>query len=81
MILNSRRRRHLNFQLSTLNFQLCSIAAARNDMKEEDRATMVVGLKADKKVKMGMITEVKKELRRAEAFKISYVSTEKPKEE
>jgi biopolymer transport protein ExbD len=56
------------------------VAAARDDMKEEDRAAMVVALKADEEVKMGMITDVKKELRRAEAFKISYVSKEKKTE-
>ena len=44
--------------------------------KKEAGNTMVVALKADREVRMGLITDVKTELRRAEALKISYVSTE-----
>ena len=54
------------------------IDGARDAKKnEEDRAKMVVALKADREVRMGLITDVKTELRRAEALKISYVSTNK----
>jgi biopolymer transport protein ExbD len=48
------------------------IAAERDNTPDA-----VVGLKADEKVKMGMITDVKTELRKAGALKISYVSKEK----
>ena len=57
------------------------IAAARDSKSEADRGKMVVALKADREVRMGLITDVKTELRRAEALKISYVSTEKKAEE
>ena len=52
------------------------IAAERDNTPDA-----VVGLKADKNVKMGMVTDVKTELRKAGALKISYVSTEKKAQE
>ena len=39
---------------------------------EVDRQKMTVSLKADEKTKMGIITEIKTELRKAEALKINY---------
>lgn len=50
------------------------IAAERDKLSESDRAAMTVCLKADQNVKMGIITEVKQELRRANALKISYAA-------
>ena len=35
---------------------------------------MTVCLKADKDTRMGIITDIKQELRKAEAYKISYAS-------
>jgi biopolymer transport protein ExbD len=43
----------------------------------EGGPNMVVALKADKEVRMGLITDVKTELRRAQALKISYVAKDK----
>ena len=52
------------------------IAAEREQLSEADRAFMTVSIKADRYTKMGIITDVKQELRRANALKISYASRE-----
>lgn len=50
------------------------ISAERDKLSENDRAAMTVCLKADNSTKMGIITDVKQELRRANALKISYAA-------
>ncbi len=52
------------------------IAAEREQMDEADRIFMTVSIKADRYTKMGIITDVKQELRRANALKISYSALE-----
>ncbi|MBO4428166.1 MAG: biopolymer transporter ExbD [Bacteroidales bacterium] len=49
-----------------------SIAAERESKSEQDRAFMTVCIKADRDVRMGIITDVKQELRRCSALKIMY---------
>lgn len=44
----------------------------REAIMEAERSQMTVSIKADEEVKMGLITDVKQELRRAEALKINY---------
>lgn len=51
------------------------IAAERDQLNEADRSQMTVCIKSDQFTKMGMITDVKQELRRANALKISYAAT------
>ena len=48
------------------------IAAEREQRSEADRPKMTVSLKVDKEVKMGIVTEIKQELRKASALKINY---------
>ncbi len=48
------------------------IAAERESKSEADRALMTINIKADQDVRMGIITEVKQELRRCSALKIMY---------
>ena len=48
------------------------IAAEREKLDENDRPKMTVSIKADKNVEMGIITDVKQELRKASALKINY---------
>ena len=43
------------------------VAAERDKLNESDRAAMTICLKADQSTKMGIITDVKQELRRANA--------------
>ena len=51
------------------------VAAERDKLSEVDKASMTVCLKADESTKMGVITDVKQELRRANALKISYAAS------
>lgn len=48
------------------------IAAERESLKEADRPKMTVSLKVDGDTEMGIVTDVKQELRRASALKINY---------
>ncbi|MFI3288350.1 MAG: biopolymer transporter ExbD [Rikenellaceae bacterium] len=50
------------------------IAAERDKLDERDRSGMTVSLKADDKTKMGIITDIKQELRRANSLLISYAA-------
>lgn len=51
------------------------VAAEREKLAEADRAAMTTCLKADQNTKMGIVTDVKQELRRANALKISYAAS------
>ncbi|GAB1474736.1 biopolymer transporter ExbD [Bacteroidota bacterium] len=48
------------------------IAAERETKSEADRQFMTVSIKADENVRMGIITDIKQELRRTSALKIMY---------
>ena len=48
------------------------VAAERENLSEADRTFMTVVIKADENVRMGIITDVKQELRRCSALKIMY---------
>ncbi|MDR2585359.1 MAG: biopolymer transporter ExbD [Prevotellaceae bacterium] len=50
------------------------IAAEREARSEADRPFMTVSLKVDQNVRMGIVTDVKQELRRCSALKIMYSS-------
>lgn len=53
------------------------IAAERESMSEGDRPQMVVAIKGDENVRMGIITDIKQELRRCSALQIMYVARTK----
>ncbi|MBR1922978.1 MAG: biopolymer transporter ExbD [Paludibacteraceae bacterium] len=46
-------------------------------MNEQDRGLMTVSIKADKETRMGVISDIKQELRRVSALKISYAATQR----
>ena len=48
------------------------VAAERESHSEQDRQFMSVSIRADQDVRMGIITDVKQELRRCSALKILY---------
>lgn len=50
------------------------ISSEREKMSEIDRNKMSVSLKADGDVDMGIVTDVKQELRKASALKLNYAS-------
>ena len=47
----------------------------RRHMASDDQEAMTVVIKADRQAPMGVITEVKQQLRRAEAYNVSYSAT------
>jgi biopolymer transport protein ExbD len=50
------------------------VASERDKLSEADRQAMTVMIKADKSTRMGMIADVKMQLRIANALKISYAA-------
>ncbi len=68
-------RIQLNDSYKTTKDILDFVAAERDKLNESDRAAMTICLKADVATKMGTVTDVKQELRRANALKISYAAS------
>ncbi|MBN2349878.1 MAG: biopolymer transporter ExbD [Bacteroidales bacterium] len=48
------------------------VSSERDKMSENDQKRMTVSLKVDQDVEMGIVTDVKQELRKASALKINY---------
>ena len=67
-------RLQLNDSFKTVDDIRDFIAAERDAMSEADRQLMTVSIKADQDVRMGIITDVKQELRRCSALKIMYAA-------
>ncbi|MEN8120169.1 MAG: biopolymer transporter ExbD [Bacteroidota bacterium] len=65
-------RLQLNDELSQVSDIIPYISAEREKMDEVDIPYMTTSIKADMEVKMGIITEIKQELRKASALKINY---------
>jgi biopolymer transport protein ExbD len=70
-------RIQLDDKFATVNDIRGYIAGEWEKRAEEDRPKMTVSLKADEKTKMGVINEIKTELRKAEALKINYSAKKK----
>lgn len=68
-------RIQLNDSYRTTRDILDFVAGERDKLNEADRAQMTICLKADGGTKMGIVTDVKQELRRANALKISYAAS------
>ncbi len=68
-------RIQLNDSYRTPQDILDFIASERDKLNEVDRSQMTVSIKADQEVRMGIVTDVKQELRKANALKISYAAT------
>ena len=69
---DTRRTRAL---ADALGVEITGKVVSNYDHNESDRAAMTICLKADQSTKMGIITDVKQELRRANALKISYAAS------
>lgn len=65
-------RIQLNDAFKTVDDIRDFIAAERETMSEADRQFMTVSIKADENVRMGIITDIKQELRRTSALRIMY---------
>ena len=72
-------RIQLNDSFKTVDDIRDFVAAERESKSEADRQFMTVSIRADQDVRMGIITDVKQELRRCSALKIMY-SARKPAE-
>ena len=67
-------RIQLNDSFKTIDEIRDFIAAERETKSEADRTKMTVAIKADRDSRMGVITDVKQELRRCSALKIMYMA-------
>ena len=65
-------RIQLNDSFRTIDEIRDFVAAERENLSEQDRPYMTVSIKADKDTRMGIITDIKQELRRCNALKILY---------
>jgi biopolymer transport protein ExbD len=70
--LGSEARIQLNDQFSEPNEIAEFVELERKKRNEVDRPKIIFSLKVDQKAKMGIVTDVKQELRKADALKISY---------
>jgi biopolymer transport protein ExbD len=75
--LGTESRIQLDDNFATVNDLRGYIAGEWEKRDEADRQKMTVSLKADEKTKMGIINEIKTELRKAEALKINYSARKK----
>lgn len=73
-IYGSEPRIQLNDALAKVENIRDFITAEREKMDEKERPLMTVSLKVDQKTKMGVVIDVKQELRKASALKINYSS-------
>ncbi len=67
-------RIQLNDQFATIADIQAFIATERDARDEADRKFLTTSIKADRDTRMGVITDIKQELRKAGAFKINYSS-------
>ena len=65
-------RIQLNDAFRTIDDIRDFIASERENLGEVDRPFMTVSIKADQETRMGIITDIKQELRRCSALKIMY---------
>ena len=65
-------RIQLNDQFATIDDIQAFIASERESRKEELRNKLTTSLKVDQYTKMGVITDIKQELRKASALKLNY---------
>jgi biopolymer transport protein ExbD len=72
-------RIQLNDQIAEISEVGAYIGQEKASMKEEDQPFMTTSIKGDYETKMGVITDLKQELRKAFALKISYSAKPRPK--
>ena len=68
-------RIQLNDSFRTTRDILEFVASERDKLGEIDRESMTVSIRADGDTRVGIITDVKQELRRAHALRVSYAAT------
>jgi biopolymer transport protein ExbD len=78
--LGTNTRIQLNDAFGTVNDIPNFIALEREARDEVDRKFLTTSLKVDKATKMGIVTDIKQELRKVGAFKINYTVSEQKDE-
>jgi len=68
----SKPRIQLNDQFARVNDIPSFVTAERQSRDEADRRYITTSLKVDQNIRMGIVTDVKQELRKSGAFKINY---------
>lgn len=71
-LMGSEPRIQLNDRFAELRDIDQYITSEREKLSEDDRKMMTVSLKVDEKAKMGIVTDIKQELRKSQALKINY---------
>ncbi|MDR0385002.1 MAG: biopolymer transporter ExbD [Prevotellaceae bacterium] len=67
-------RMQLNDKFSTVDDIRDFVAAKREQLSEADRVQLTVAFKIDEQTRMGIVTDVKQELRRCQALSIHYLA-------
>ena len=67
----------LNDRFATLEEVQAFVASEREVRKEEDRNSITNNLKVDRDVTMGIVTDIKQELRKANSLRVNYGSRKK----
>ncbi len=67
-------RIQLNDAFKNLNDIRDFVASERDKLNEAEKAFLTISLKVDENTRMGIVTDLKQELRKASALKISYAS-------
>ena len=62
----------LNDQISEVSDIIAFVEQEREQRSEADRQQLTTAIKADKQVRMGMVSDIKQELRKAGALRIFY---------
>lgn len=70
-------RLQLNDAFKTKNDVGAFVETERQKLIESDKGRMIISIKADQDVKMGIITDVKQELRKSNALKLTYSTRKK----
>ena len=70
-------RIQLNDRFATLQELGAFVAAEREARKEEDRNSITNNLKVQSQTTMGIVTDIKQELRKANSLRINYGSRQK----
>ena len=77
----SEPRVQLDDQLATTQDIGTFVVVKREEINEKERPLMTVSIKSDVKVRMGLIGDIKQELRKAQALKINYSTNPTTKED
>ena len=79
-IYGTESRIQLNDQFATVSDIQSFVATEREARDEVDRKFMTTSIKADRDTRMGIVTDIKQELRKAGAFKLNYSSRKEAKQ-